>query len=421
MENMPTPFGNRADFLRGSGEMGERIRSFDWASHPLGPVEGWPQSLKIVIRIMLASRYAMWMGWGPEFYFFCNDAYLPTVGIKESWVLGASARKVWEEIWPDIGPRAESVVKTGQATWDESLPLFLERSGYTEETYHTFSYSPVPDDDGSINGMLCVVTEDTERVIGERRLAMLRELASDLAATKSEEDLFNVVCHRLGEYSKDLPFVLVYLFEGAGELARLACTHGAKSGDAIAPPLINKDAADAVWPAQEILSHMGPVTVNPLAGRFDAIPSAPWNIPARQAVLMPIAQQGQKRPAGFLVAGINPYRPYDDAYRGFIDLLAGQIAAGLSNARAYEAERKRAEALAEIDRAKTTFFSNVSHEFRTPLTLMLGPLDDVLASPYARLQPEIRESLSVVRRRRDHGQRERQWRRHSGQHAFPGV
>ncbi|HKX29136.1 MAG TPA: histidine kinase, partial [Blastocatellia bacterium] len=149
--------------------MEERIRAFDWSSHPLGPIKDWPQSLKIVIRIMLTSRYAMWMGWGPEFHFFCNDAYLPTCGIKESWVLGAPARKVWEEIWPDIGPRAESVVATGRATWDESLMLFLERSGYTEETYHTFSYSPISNDDGSIGGMLCVVTEETERVIGDRR------------------------------------------------------------------------------------------------------------------------------------------------------------------------------------------------------------------------------------------------------------
>lgn len=398
MENMPTPFGKSADFLRSGGEMGARIRSFDWASHPLGPIEGWPQSLKIVIRIMLTSRYAMWMGWGPEFYFFCNDAYLPTVGIKESWVLGASARKVWEEIWPDIGPRAESVVNTGQATWDESLLLFLERSGYTEETYHTFSYSPVPDDDGLINGMLCVVTEDTERVIGERRLAMLRNLASDLAMTKTEEELFDAVCHRLGEYTKDLPFALVYLFEDGAMQARLACSHGAQSGEAIAASILTVDDENSVWPAREILRQTGPVIVNNLAERFDAIPAAPWDIPARQAVLMPIAQQGQQRPAGFLVAGINPYRPFDAAYRGFIDLLAGQIAAGLSNARAYEAERKRAEALAEIDRVKTTFFSNVSHEFRTPLTLMLGPLDDILAKSDGHLHSEIRELLTVVRR-----------------------
>ena len=186
--------------------MGQRIRSFDWARHPLGPPEHWPQSLKIAIRLMLTSRYAMWLGWGPEFYFFCNDAYLPTVGIKENWVLGASARKVWEEIWDAIGPRAESVVRTGTATWDESLLLFLERSGYPEETYHTFSYSPVPADDGSIGGMLCVVTEDTDRVIGERRLALLRELAADLAGKTTERELFGAVHRQLKTRSQDLPF-----------------------------------------------------------------------------------------------------------------------------------------------------------------------------------------------------------------------
>jgi len=161
---------NPPNFLQGGGEMGRRMRAFDWAAHPLGPPEAWPRSLKTVIQIILTSRFAMWMGWGPDLIFFCNDAYLPTTGMKSGWVLGAPAKEVWAEIWPDIGPRIEAVMQRGEATWDESLPLFLERSGFTEETYHTFSYSPAPNDDGSVGGLLCVVTEDTERVIGQRRL-----------------------------------------------------------------------------------------------------------------------------------------------------------------------------------------------------------------------------------------------------------
>ena len=149
----------------------------------------WPQSLKTIVRVMLDSRYAMWMLWGPELTFFCNDAYLPTVGIKRDWVLGARSDKVWEEIWPDIGPRIGRCSSSGQATWDEGLLLFLERSGFPEETYHTFSYSPVYDDGGRIAGMLCVVTEVTERVIGERRLHMLRDLgrASFRRASASQD------------------------------------------------------------------------------------------------------------------------------------------------------------------------------------------------------------------------------------------
>ena len=139
----PTP-----DFLAGGGEVGARLRALNWQAHPLGKSESWPQSLKTIVRMMLDSRYAMWMLWGPELTFFCNDAYLPTVGIKRDWVLGARSDKVWEEIWPDIGPRIDQVLEHGQATWDEGLLLFLERSGFPEETYHTFSYSPVLNDDG---------------------------------------------------------------------------------------------------------------------------------------------------------------------------------------------------------------------------------------------------------------------------------
>src|SRR5215468_8485479 len=149
------------------GEMTERTRAFDWSKTPVGPPDGWPQSLKTIVRVLLDSRYAMWLGWGPDLTFFYNDAYARmTLGPKHPWALGRTAREVWSEIWDDIGPRAESVIRTGQATWDEGLLLFLERRGFSEETYHTFSYSPVPDDRGGIGGMICVVNEDTERTIG---------------------------------------------------------------------------------------------------------------------------------------------------------------------------------------------------------------------------------------------------------------
>ena len=153
----------------GGGEMGARMAAHDWSRTPLGPTETWPQSLKTAVGIMLASRFAMWMAWGEELIFLCNDAYLPTLGVKADWALGARSNQVWAEIWPEIGPRIGTVLETGVATWDQNLFLILERSGYPEETYHTFSYSPLRNDAGAISGMLCVVVEETERVIGERR------------------------------------------------------------------------------------------------------------------------------------------------------------------------------------------------------------------------------------------------------------
>src|SRR5690348_1509413 len=148
-------------FVSAGGEMAALIQSRDWAATSLGPVGSWPQSLRTALRILVTSRYAMWLGWGPGLTFFYNDAYARmTLGAKHPWALGRRASEVWQEIWPDIGPRAEAVMSTGQATWDEGLLLFLERSGFPEETYHTFSYSPLPDDRGGVGGMLCVVAED---------------------------------------------------------------------------------------------------------------------------------------------------------------------------------------------------------------------------------------------------------------------
>jgi len=172
------------------GELGELIRVFDWAKTPLGAIDIWPQSLKTVVRVLLTSRFSMWMSWGPELTFLYNDAYgRMTLGKKHPWALGRPSREVWAEIWDDIGPRIQKVLESGEATWDEALLLFLERSGFREETYHTFSYSPLAGDDGKVAGHLCVVSEETNRVIGERRLKTLRSLAAELSKTITEEDV----------------------------------------------------------------------------------------------------------------------------------------------------------------------------------------------------------------------------------------
>src|SRR5665213_2416371 len=210
------------------GEMAERIAAFDWSTTPLGPLDHWPQSLRTVVNILLTSRYAMWMALGDDLTMLYNDAYSPTLGIKHPKALGTPAGSVWAEIWSDIGPRIQTVLTTGKATYDEGLLLFLERSGFPEETYHTFSYSPLTDEDGRINGMLCVVTEETDRVIGERRVESLRDVASALASTNTEEEVLEALRDQLSLNPKDLPFSLTYLFDQDGG-ARLASYTGIPS------------------------------------------------------------------------------------------------------------------------------------------------------------------------------------------------
>lgn len=386
------------EWLRGGGALGRLVHEFDWAKTPLGPINEWPQSLRTVVRVLLTSRFAMWMSWGPELTFLYNDAYARmTLGKKHPWALGRRSQEVWEEIWDDIGPRIEKVLQSCEATWDEALLLFLERSGYREETYHTFSYSPLFGDDGETTGHLCVVTEETDRVIGERRLNTLRSLSAELNRTITEDDVLASVSRCLEENQKDLPFTLTYLFTEDGKQARLASQTGISAAHPAAPESIEFEG-DQIWPVAELLGGKDSVVVEDLNARFDSLPFGFWDKSPWRALLLPITSQAQDAPAGVFIAALNPYRPLDVSYAGFLSLVAGQIAASIANAHAYEIERKRAEALAEIDRAKTAFFSNVSHEFRTPLTLMLGPLQDLLARSQTHLTPTAKEQIELANR-----------------------
>jgi PAS domain S-box-containing protein len=382
------------DVFAHDDDVGRDLAAVDWSATALGVPERWPLSLRTALDILLASRFPMWMAWGEDLVFFCNAAYRrDTLGRKYPWALGRPASEVWAEIWEEIGPRIETVLSTGKATWDEALLLFLERSGFPEETYHTFSYSPLRDDGGAVVGMLCVVNEETERIVAERRMETLRDLGSDPTAVRTEAEMLAFTARQLERNLKTFPFTLTYLFDEG--VARLAGSSGIAEGHPAAPTVLAVDDPEALWPAGA--AAKGESALVELAGLVPAeLPTGFWPGPPTQVAVQPLPRQGGS-PYGFLVAALNRYRPFDEGYRGFIELTARHIAAGVASARDYQAQQRRAEELAALDRAKTAFFSNVSHEFRTPLTLILGTLEE-LRTRLAGADELTREELEVARR-----------------------
>jgi hypothetical protein len=169
----------------GGSELSGLMQRFDWASTSIGAPESWPQSLKTAVRIMLTSQQPIWIGWGEQLIYLYNDPYKSIIGGKHPWALGRPASVVWREIWGDIAPLLAKAMAGDEGTYVEAALLIMERNGFPEETYYTFSYSPIPTDDGSPGGIFCANTDDTQRVISERQLSLLRELASSAAESRS--------------------------------------------------------------------------------------------------------------------------------------------------------------------------------------------------------------------------------------------
>lgn len=360
--------------------MGARIRAFDWAATPLGPVEKWPQSLRTCIRIMLTSRQPIWIGWGKELIKFYNDPYKAIAGGKHPRALGSPAAVVWKDIWKDIAPMLQQVMEKNEGIYAESQLLIMERNGYAEETYYTFSYTPIPGDNGGTAGMICYNVDVTDRVISERQLRTLTQLGKRLTGLQSGHAVIQQLICTLQENPHDFPFALFYTVKDNKATLAHTTTLGESAG--IVPREISLEAnSDLGALLQKAAATRQLQVLENLQERMGAMPKGAWKIAPGKAIILPVVPATAKEPYGFLVAGFNPYRLLDDKYMSFCNLIADQVVSSFADVHVLEEERKRAAALAELDRVKTAFFSNISHEFRTPLTLLLGPIEENLKNP----------------------------------------
>lgn len=375
--------GHGGEGTHPDGEIARLIETIDWSRSALGPLAQWPRSLMTALHICLASRFQLAIFWGPELIFLYNDAEREVIGSLHPRALGKPAREILVDMWDTVGPMLCKVMASGEATWSVDQPLMIDRYGLLEEAFFTWSYSPIPDDSGRIGGVLLVTEETTQRVLAERRLRALKEMASETAKAQTVELACTTAMRIVSQAQADIPFALLYLMDAAGSVRLCSSTAvGARPGR-------------EQFPFEEVVRRGEVVQIENLSRFFnDGIAD---QLP-KSALILPIVDAGFDQITGFLVAGVSDHRRLDSAYRNFFDLVAAQIGTNVASARGQEQERIRLNAIAELDRAKTAFFTNISHEFRTPLTLILGVVDDLLAKSEQESSNPNRVELSVAHR-----------------------
>lgn len=393
--SLPATPTDDLSWLTGGGEMGALIRSMDWSATPLGPLQDWPQSLRTSVSLCLSSTFPILVAWGPDDIQIYNDAYRPICGELHPRAMGGPFKEIWASALPVVGDAFDRAHQ-GEGAYIKDQRMFLDRYGYLEEAFMTFSFSPIRVESGEVGGIFHPITEATAAVLGARRSQGLRDLNAAIADARSIGDVARDLEAQYQSMALDLPFVLLYQIDADSGQLRLQSSAGLDAHPHLAPALIALD--DAVWPFAAAAETRSATRIDGLAARFAGAQCGPYENAPDHALVLPITVPGQQALYGFVVAGVSAARALDADYLNFYDRLGGAVNTAVGNVIAYEKEQRRAEELAQIDRAKTAFFSNVSHEFRTPLTLILGPLDDALLDQDEALGPVQRRRIDVTHR-----------------------
>ena len=379
----------------------------DWSATPLGPRDSWPALLRLVVDLCLDSEFPVQISWGPGLLVLYNDAYIPLLGAeKHPWALGRPASEVGWHLWPANEQQLREVMETGRPYHSGDQRLIINRHGYPEEAFFTFSLSAIRDTNGTIVGLFNAITETTQHLLYERRLQVLRRLgAVSITADDSLASTCRAAVEVIGKTRESVPFLAVFLQDHPAQGPKRIAGYGFDEAAAASCELVA--TAPTNGPVIEVIEQGGTALVSGLRERYPGVfaPGPLGPLVPDQAFVLPVVLLGTRKPMGVLVIGVNPYWRPDEAYTAFTAMAARQLGVMITDAVSYQNERKRQQALAELDRARTEFFENISHELRAPLTMLLTPLQDILDEPGVVLPAAARDTVETSIRAADRLQR----------------
>jgi len=388
------------DIVFDATEIGARIQSMDWSKNALGPIESWSPILQNTVRLCLASSFPLAIVWGPERIHIYNDAYGRIHGANHPHTIGQDFKAAWLSAWPAMD-EALARASLGETTFRAKERLLLERNGDLEETFFTFSFSPIRDESGHVVGLFHPIVEVTQQVVAERRWEILRELVDRTIAVQTFDAAARRIEEVLGGHDLDVPLALLYRLDPDRRFATLAVKVGILADSSIAPRTVDLLVpSPGGWPLAESVRDRDLVEVNDVADRFGPLDGASSTESPRRALVLPIehATIESNHPLALLVVGVSRHRPLDDAYRSFYRSMRRTITHILVHAHVHEADRREVNARTLLERNQAAFLTDLSHEFRSPLTLMLGPVEHMLEQPDADLTPAAKGQLEIVHR-----------------------